>query len=88
MSLEKLHMIGTGTALSTKYYNTCFIIENNEGYLLVDGGGGNGILKRFKQMNLDWNRLHNVFVTHAHSDHVLGSIWVIRYVAYLMVATA
>ena len=83
--MEKLHMIGTGTALSTKYYNTCYIIANKEGYLLEDGGSGNGILKRFKQMNLDWNRLHNVFVTHAHTDHVLGIIWVIRYVAYLMV---
>ncbi len=37
----KLIMLGTGNALVTKYYNTCFVFENQNQYFLVDGGGGN-----------------------------------------------
>ena len=40
----KLTMLGTGNALVTECYNTCFVLEENNQYLLVDGGGGNGIL--------------------------------------------
>ena len=38
----RLIMLGTGNALVTEYYNTCFLLENMGKYLLVDGGGGNG----------------------------------------------
>ena len=44
--MEKLRMLGTGSAMVTKCYNTCFTISNNEEneYFLVDAGGGNTIL--------------------------------------------
>ena len=45
----KLTMLGTGNALVTEVYNTCFVIENENQYLLVDGGGGSEILKRLKR---------------------------------------
>ena len=38
-------MLGTGHAVVTKCYNTCFTIEENGAHFLVDAGGGNGILK-------------------------------------------
>lgn len=84
-AVEKLLVLGTGHALTTKYYNTCFILDNGEEYLLVDGGGGNGILNRFKAMDLDWGKVHHVYVTHEHTDHLLGIIWVIRMISYQMV---
>ena len=36
----KLTMLGTGNALVTECYNTCFVLEENEKYFMVDGGGG------------------------------------------------
>ena len=34
----RLTMLGTGNALVTEVYNTCFVIENENQYLLVDVG--------------------------------------------------
>ena len=42
----KLTMLGTGNAMVSKIYNTCFLLEEAEQYLLVDGGGGNRIFER------------------------------------------
>lgn len=46
--------------------------------MLVDAGGGNQILSIFEKKNISINDIKNVFVTHAHTDHVLGIIWIIR----------
>ena len=35
----KLTILGTGNALVTKCYNTCFVLSDNNRHLLVDGGG-------------------------------------------------
>ena len=48
MSL-KLIMLGTGHAMVTQCYNTCFAIENNGEYFLVDAGGGNGIMSQLEK---------------------------------------
>ena len=37
-------MLGTGNATVTQCYNTCFVLQENGRYFLVDGGGGNGLL--------------------------------------------
>ena len=42
--MEKLIVLGTGNAMATKCYNTCFAIEDGEEYFLVDAGGGNGTI--------------------------------------------
>lgn len=34
----KLTMLGTGNALVTKIYNTCFVLEDNHQYFMVDAG--------------------------------------------------
>ena len=41
----KLTMLGTGNALVTECYNTCFVISDGDKNFLVDGGGGSGILR-------------------------------------------
>lgn len=81
----KLLMLGTGNAMVTRCYNTCFALQD-EGteFFLVDAGGGNGILSQAGKAGLDFGHLHHMFVTHAHTDHVLGVIWVIRAVATLL----
>ena len=41
----KLTMLGTGMAMVTKCYNTCFALQQEGETFLIDGGGGNTILK-------------------------------------------
>lgn len=79
-------MLGTGNAGVTRCYNTCFGIRTGEEVLLVDAGGGNGILVQLEKAGIAIGSIHNMFVTHAHTDHILGAVWVIRIVAQQMQA--
>lgn len=74
-------MLGTGNATVSQIYNTCFVLQTPSTLMLVDAGGGNGILAQLKKINVQISDIHHLFVTHAHTDHVLGGIWVIRMVA-------
>lgn len=74
----KLTILGTGNAMVTKCYNTCFAIENDGHYFLVDGGGGNTIMKQLKNANIDWQEITDIFVTHKHIDHIMGIVWILR----------
>lgn len=77
----QITMLGTGNATVSQIYNTCFVLQTPSTLMLVDAGGGNGILARLKKVNVQISDIHYLFVTHAHTDHVLGVIWVIRMVA-------
>ena len=77
----QITMLGTGNATVSQIYNTCFLLQTSSTLLLVDAGGGNGILSQLKKANVQISDIHHLFVTHAHTDHVLGVIWVIRMVA-------
>ena len=77
----QITMLGTGNATVSQIYNTCFVLQTSSTLLLVDAGGGNGILSQLKKANVQISDIHHLFVTHAHTDHVLGVIWVIRMVA-------
>ena len=79
--MNKITMLGTGNATVSQIYNTCFLLKTSSTLLLVDAGGGNGILSQLKKVNVQISDIHHLFVTHAHTDHVLGVIWVIRMVA-------
>lgn len=83
--MRKLTMLGTGNAMVTKCYNTYFYIELDDGNLfLTDAGGGNTILRQFERAGFEYGKCHHMFVTHGHTDHVLGVIWVMRKIADLM----
>ncbi len=77
-------MLGTGSALVTECYNTCFIMSEGEWRLMVDGGGGNGILHQLKHANIDWRDIRHIFVTHKHLDHIMGVIWMTRMICQHM----
>ena len=79
-----LTMLGTGNAAVTRCFNTCFTLRNGGEVLLVDAGGGNGVLPRLEEAGVALGEIHDVFVTHAHTDHILGVIWVLRMVAQQM----
>nr|WP_106789264.1 MBL fold metallo-hydrolase [Massilistercora timonensis] len=82
--MRKLHVLGTGTAVVTKYLNTAFVLDNGQDYFLVDGMGGAEILRQFDHMGLDWTKVHYAFLSHEHTDHFLGMVWVLRYIAFQM----
>ena len=72
-------MLGTGNALVTRCYNTCFILHyGDSSMLLVDAGGGNGILTQLERAGIAYDKIHDLFVTHAHTDHLLGCVWMMR----------
>ncbi len=80
----ELIMLGTGNAAVTHCYNTCFAMSHGGHVLLVDAGGGNGILVQLEKSGISIGQIHEMFVTHAHTDHVLGVIWIIRTIAQRM----
>ena len=73
-----LTLLGTGNATVTHCYNTCFVLHESGQYLLVDGGGGNGLLCQLEKAHLRWQDMRTVFVTHKHMDHLLGILWLMR----------
>ena len=44
----KLTVLDTGNALVTECYNTCFLMEDEDQLFMVDGGGGNGVLRQIR----------------------------------------
>lgn len=79
-------MLGTGHATVTKCYNTCFVLREHERCFLVDGGGGNQILRILEEQDIALAQIHDLFITHSHSDHILGVVWIVRGVGQLMLA--
>ena len=79
--MNQITMLGTGNATVSQIYNTCFVLQTSSTLMLVDAGGGNGVLAQLRKVNVQISDIHHLFVTHAHTDHVLGVIWVIRMVA-------
>lgn len=83
--MEKIIVLGTGDAIAVENFNTCFVLQDNDGNnLLVDTGGGNGILKQLKRANIDITQIHNIFISHKHIDHLFGLLWVYRFVDLYM----
>ena len=79
--MNKITMLGTGNATVTQCYNTCFLLDTPTTKLMVDAGGGNGVLGQLRKVGVSIADIHHLYVTHAHTDHVLGVVWVIRMVA-------
>lgn len=79
-----LHILGTGTAMVTKYINSSLMLENEQGLFLIDGTGGTEILKIFERSSFDWTNLKAAYLSHEHTDHILGMVWVVRVIAFMM----
>ena len=79
--MEKITILGTGNAAVTRCFNTCFILHNNDTSLLVDAGGGNGILRQLELAGIPLNDISAMYITHCHTDHLLGAVWILRFIA-------
>ena len=66
----KITFLGTGNAQATACYNTCFVMEEAGRCLLVDGGGGNLLLRRLQDAGYKWQDMRDIIVTHKHIEDV------------------
>ncbi|HIU20499.1 MAG TPA: MBL fold metallo-hydrolase [Candidatus Limiplasma stercoravium] len=82
--MDRLIVLGTGNATVTHCYNTCFLLSTDQGPILCDAGGGNGILVQLERAGVPLCDIHHLILTHAHSDHVLGAVWILRLIATRM----
>ena len=73
--MNKLTMIGTGHGFVHELYNTCFIINDN---FLIDTGGSADIVKNIKLSGINLSDLHDIFISHTHTDHLLGLFWLLK----------
>ncbi|WP_287386504.1 MBL fold metallo-hydrolase [Lachnospira sp.] len=80
----KLTMLGTGSALVTHCYNTCYILEDKGELFMVDAGGGNQVLSQIERAGYDWKNIRHIFLTHKHIDHLLGALWMTRMICQHM----
>ena len=77
-------MLGTGNAMCVNCYNTCFYLRSPRGGMLVDGGGGNGILRQLMLARIPVEHIRHMFITHSHTDHIMGAVWMIRKISPLI----
>ena len=82
--MKKMYVLGTGQAVCLHYHNTCFALTDGDQYFLVDGGGGSDIIRCFTRMEIPWQKMHYAYLSHEHTDHLIGMVWVVRYVAELI----
>lgn len=76
--MSKIIMLGTGNGGTLDLYNTCFVIQNEKGVFLVDTGGSVEIVRRLKEANISLTDIKNIFISHSHTDHILGLIWMFK----------
>ena len=68
--MERLIVLGTGAANALRYYNTCFMLQGPQGGLLVDGGGGNGILVQLKKAGIALPDIKDIFVSQITDQYI------------------
>ena len=76
--MEKIIMLGTGHGFVWNLFNTCFVLENNGENLLVDTGGGIEIVRNLEKTGYKLTDIHNIFISHCHTDHILGLMWIFK----------
>ena len=82
--MGKIFMLGTLAATATpEHYNTCFILDNNGDYLLVDTGCSNRVIDNIEKVGIELSKIHNIFISHNHMDHILGIFWIMRKLSML-----
>jgi ribonuclease Z len=67
----RVTLLGTGAPPPVMHrFGPSTLVEAGEQKFLFDAG--RGVLQRLRQVNVRWQDVHGVFLTHLHSDHVVG----------------
>lgn len=83
--MEKIIFLGTGNGGTLDLYNTCFVIQNENCNFLVDTGGSIEIIKRLSKINIGIKDIKHIFISHSHTDHILGLIWMLKKLGVLSI---
>ena len=81
---EQLTALGTGFAIASKCYTTCFTISDGNEHFMIDTGGGNGVLTNLEKLDISYNQVHHIFLSHCHTDHIMGAVWMLRMIGQSM----
>lgn len=73
--MNKINMLGTGHGFVHELYNTCFVINDK---FLIDTGGSADIVKNLKLSGINLLDIHDIFISHSHTDHILGLFWLLK----------
>jgi len=73
--MNKITMLGTGHGFVHELYNTCFVIND---YFLIDTGGSADIVKNMNLCGINLSDIHDIFISHTHTDHLLGLFWILK----------
>ena len=73
--MNKLVMLGTGHGFTYDLYNTCFVINEK---FLIDTGGSADIVRNMKKTGIELADIHDIFISHTHTDHLLGLFWLLK----------
>ena len=67
----RVSLLGTGTPQPIlERFGPSILVEAGNEILLFDAG--RGCLQRLRQLNLFYNKIDALFLTHLHSDHIVG----------------
>ena len=64
-------LLGTGHPLpAMDRFGAATLIQSGDNLILVDAG--RGVLQRLFQLNVQYDEIDAIFLTHLHSDHIVG----------------
>lgn len=78
--MDKLIFLGTGHAMAYHCYTTCLALSDGNHTFMTDAGGGNGVLLQMERAGLTADDITDLFISHRHTDHLIGAIWLVRVV--------
>ena len=64
----KITFVGTGSAFTTKNFQTNTLISRNDKNLLIDAGGD--IRFSLGKLGLSYKDINALYITHLHNDHI------------------
>lgn len=80
--MDELLFLGTGSAMTYHAYTTSISLTDGQSHFLTDGGSGIGVLLQLEKAGVSLDAITDVFITHLHTDHVLGAIWLCRAIGH------
>lgn len=82
--MDKIIILGVGNGGTLDLYNTCFVIQNSGGEFLIDTGGSIELIKRLNASKIDYRNIKHIFISHSHTDHILGLFWYFKKISQVI----
>ena len=76
--MKRIVFLGTGNGMTLDLYNTCFSIQSDNENFLIDTGGSVEIIRRLEKADIKLKDIKHMFISHNHTDHILGLIWIFK----------